>query len=47
MILTFHMPPQARGRDYVISIEYGSELLKKKIQNSWSWYGGVKPFFVK
>ena len=35
MILTFHMPPQARGyvisqaRDYVISIEYGSELLKK------------------
>jgi len=32
MILTFHMPPQARGRDYVISIEYGSELLKKKFK---------------
>ena len=34
MILTFHMPPLAMahslwGRNYVISIEYGSGLLRK------------------
>ena len=39
MILTFHMPPLARGQGvchilYVISIEYGSELLRK-ISKYW------------
>ena len=29
MISAFHMLPLARGRDYVISIEYGSESLRK------------------
>ena len=38
MILTFHMPPQARGRDYVISIEYGPYCMvwscSEKFQNN-------------
>ena len=48
MISTCHMPPLAWSRDYVISVEYSSEVLRKKIQNNGeSWHGEVKPIFLK
>ena len=52
MIFTFDVSPLANGhdrgqvatvRDYVISIEYSSELLRKFSKKGKSWYSEIRP----